>query len=329
MQADRAALLRRLGAALAGGTGRDARLPRHPSWKFAVLSYLTTDPLFVALQYGVQDACALVGCSSSWGGSARGEAAELAKALDVAVAAKVDGIAVPLVRSDELNDSVESALQAGIPLVALNARAPQDRRLAYIGMRPEPAAAALVSRIAKAVGKGEVAVFAGTRELTALQPLADAVVAGLGRTGALSASVVSTGADVYTQLNAVAEYADANRAVRGLLALDTGSTEGLGFAMKKLGLRRRGAIAAGSGVLPATLKLIDEGELAFTIDEQPYQQGFAAALQLFLSRLSGGLVAPSDVHTGPVFVTKENLRPYLTTRTRYEGSSSKQKYPID
>jgi simple sugar transport system substrate-binding protein len=329
MHGDRAALLRRLGVALADGSGGDVRLPRHPRWKFTVLSYLTTDPLFVALQYGLQDACALVGCSPSWGGSARGEAAELAKAVDLAVAAKADGIAVPLVGSDELDESIARALEAGIPILALNARARGDLRLAYIGMRAEPAAAALVTRIAKAVRRGAVAVFAGTRELTALQPLADAVVAGLGRTGSLSASFVSTGPDVYTQLNAVAEYVSTHREVRGLLALDNGSTEGLGFALKKLRLRRRGVVAAGSGVLPATLKLIDEGELAFTIDEQPYQQGFAAVVQLFLARLSGGLVAPSDVHTGPVVVTKANLKPYLTTRTRYEGSSSKQKYPID
>jgi len=27
-------------------------------------------------------------------------------------------------------------------------------------------------------------------------------------------------------------------------------------------------------------------------------------------------------------VTKSNVNPYLTTKTRYEGSSSKQKYPV-
>jgi hypothetical protein len=27
-------------------------------------------------------------------------------------------------------------------------------------------------------------------------------------------------------------------------------------------------------------------------------------------------------------VTKANVKPYLTTKTRYHGSSSKQKYPV-
>ena len=43
-------------------------------------------------------------------------------------------------------------------------------------------------------------------------------------------------------------------------------------------------------------------------------------MQLFLDKLSGGLVAPSDTNTGLLFVTKDNVRPYLTTKTRYQGS---------
>ena len=51
-------------------------------------------------------------------------------------------------------------------------------------------------------------------------------------------------------------------------------------------------------------------------------------MQLFLQSLSGGLVAPSDTNTGLLFVTKANVKPYLTTKTRYDGSSSAQKYPV-
>ena len=142
----------------------------------------------------------------------------------------------------------------------------------------------------------------------------------------MRASLVTTGIDVYAQLGAVAEYVAKHRDVRALVALDTGSTEALGAALSKLG--PGGPLAAGSGVLPATLKLVAEGTLDFTIDEQPYQQGFLAALQLFLTKLSGGLLAPADVRTGPVFVTKQSVGRYLNTRTRFEGSSSRQKYPI-
>ena len=39
-------------------------------------------------------------------------------------------------------------------------------------------------------------------------------------------------------------------------------------------------------------------------------------------------MAPSNTNTGILFVTKANVKPYLSTKTRYEGSSSAQKYPV-
>jgi simple sugar transport system substrate-binding protein len=47
-------------------------------------------------------------------------------------------------------------------------------------------------------------------------------------------------------------------------------------------------------------------------------------LSLYLYKLSGGLVAPPETNTGLLFVTKDNVKPYLTTKTRYEGSDTKQ-----
>ena len=333
-RSDRAELLRRLGAtasaALSGApAGGGGGFSRHPNWNFAFLSHLTIDPTFVALQYGLEDACALVGCSFSWGGSARGDVDELAQAFDLAISARADGIGVSLVNPKALDGLVERASRAGIPVIAVNARAPGDRSLALVGMNPKEAGAALGARIVAMVGRGEVALFVGDREVVALRPLADAVVAHVERSGSpVSVRIVSTGPDVYSELQAVYDYASANKQLRGLFALDAGSTEGLAFALDKLGPGRGRLRAGGTGVLPATLKLIADGTLDFTIDEQPYLQGFEAALQLFLARISGGLVAPADVRTGPIFVTKENVGRYLNTRTRYEGSSSKQKYPI-
>ena len=73
-----------------------------------------------------------------------------------------------------------------------------------------------------------------------------------------------------------------------------------------------------------TPSAIKAGNLDFTIDQQPYLQGFLPVLYLYLYKLSGGLAAPSETNTGLLFVTKENVQPYLATKTRYEGSSTKQ-----
>jgi len=337
---DRATFVRRLGIALAvAGSGAPSALAadggdyhEHPGFKFAFLAGLTTSPRFVPLQYGAQDACALVGCSSTWGGSAEADADALAKAVETAVAGGADGIALTLIDPQALERAVERAEGAHVPVVSFGsdlAWAAGSRRVAYVGVDPHALGVELAARIARLVPRGDVALLAGSHELAALGPIARSVVRSLERQrSAVRPHVVSTGADVYAQLSSVSRYAAAHPDVRGLFALDEGSTQGLVQALQKLPLRKAGVRAGAFGVLPEVLTLIDDGGLDFTVDEQPYLQGFVAAMQLFLAKLSGGLVQPCDLHAHAVFVTKANLQPYRSTRTRFEGSSSKQKYPI-
>jgi simple sugar transport system substrate-binding protein len=113
-----------------------------------------------------------------------------------------------------------------------------------------------------------------------------------------------------------------------MFAVDAGSTQGVADVMRKHRLRARGVRAGGYDLLPRTLRAIDDGHLDFTIDQQPYLQGFLPVFQLFMVKYSSGLVAPSDTNTGLFFVTRRNVRPFITTTTRYEGSSSVSEYPV-
>ena len=109
-----------------------------------------------------------------------------------------------------------------------------------------------------------------------------------------------------------------------MFAVDAGSTQAVGQIDRRSTACERKAIKAGGyDLLPTTLKLIQKGQLDFTIDQQPYLQGWLPVLQLFLYKYPAGLVAPSDTNTGLLFVTKANVKPYLTTKTRYEGSSQR------
>ena len=72
-----------------------------------------------------------------------------------------------------------------------------------------------------------------------------------------------------------------------------------------------------------SFQLIHEGFLDFTIDQQPYVQGFYTVMQAFVFLSSGGLVGPAEINTGLKFVTKETVEPYLNTSTRFEGKTNK------
>jgi simple sugar transport system substrate-binding protein len=99
--------------------------------------------------------------------------------------------------------------------------------------------------------------------------------------------------------------------------------------MRAHDLHARGVKAGGYDLLQSTLQAIHERCLDFTIDQQPYLQGFLPVLQVFLDRYSGGLVVPADTNTGLNFVTHENVEQYLTTKSRFEGSSNRQQFPVN
>ena len=141
-------------------------------------------------------------------------------------------------------------------------------------------------------------------------------------------AVVATGAIVATEHRKIEAYYRAHRHVRGLFAVDAGSTQGVADVMRIHGLHKHGVRAGGYDLLPATLLGIAAGHLDFTIDQQPYLQGFLPVLQLFLDRYSAGLVAPADTNTGLNFVTRANVGRYLTTKSRFEGSSGRERYPV-
>ena len=346
MTVDRAGLLRRLGAAAAAGAaggllgGTEAlagtredgggSFPGHPRWKFVFLSHLTTSPWFVPVQYGIQDACDLVRCSYRWTGSARGDLSEVLDAFESAASEQAGGIAIAISDPRELDAPISRALDAGIPVVAFHLDAPLgsgNRRLAFVGQNPYAAGRRIGARLARLVAGGEVVLLAAEPDGPGVRRRLDGVVAALERSGApLLPRVVTTSLKPFEAAAVIGELVS-GKPPRALLALDPSSTEGLSEVIKKRGQGEPRVRGGAYGVLPATLKLIRDGHLDFTVDEQPYVQGFLPVLQLFLLKISGGLVAPSDVETRVRFVTRANVERYLA-RTRYEGSSSRHRYPI-
>ena len=67
------------------------------------------------------------------------------------------------------------------------------------------------------------------------------------------------------------------------------------------------------------------GDIEFTIDQQPYLQGFIPVLQLFMYKVSGTLSGLAETDTGLKFLDKESITPYVNTKSRYEGTATAAK----
>jgi simple sugar transport system substrate-binding protein len=317
-----------LGASFAGGGGN---YPSHPKWKFVFINHVTTNPFFVPTQYGAADACALVNCSYQWTGSASSDVGQMVNAFNTAIASKADGIAVAVIDKVAFEAPIKKALAAGIPVVSYNAdgaRTGAHARMAYIGQDLYVSGQNMGARIASEVPSGDVAIFIATPGALNIQPRIDGALAAIKASGkSITAKAIATGPDVNQELSRIDAYYLGHSSLKGMFAVDAGSTQGVAQTIQKHSLQGKVKVG-GYDLLPTTLQLIDGGFLDFTIDQQPYLQGFYPVLQLFLFKLSGGLVAPADTNTGLLFVTKDNVKPYLSSKTRYEGSSSSQKYPV-
>jgi simple sugar transport system substrate-binding protein len=324
---DRSALLRR--AAVAAVASRSFIRP-HPRWRFVFVNHATTNPFFVPTRYGIADACSLFRCTWEWTGSKRSDVGEMVAAMNRAIDGGAAGIAVSVIDPVAFNKPTARALGRGIPVVSYNADGGEaNARLAYVGQDLYQAGLRLGARIVELVHDGDVFVFIATPGRRNIQPRVDGARDAVRDSGKpIRLRVVATGSDVAGERRRIEKTYLANRGLRGMFAVDGGSTAGVSAVMRKYGLHRKGVRAGGFDLLHETLVSVATGRMDFTIDQQPYLQGFLPIQQLFLSRYSGGLVAPADTNTGLKFVTRRNVGPYLTTRTRYEGSSTVDQYPV-
>ncbi len=310
-------------ASSSGSGGAVAVFGSVPKLKFVFVNHVTTNPFFVPTQYGAADACSLLGCSYQWTGSESSNVNQMVNAINTAITGGADGIAVALIDLHAFNGPVESALKAGIPVVAYNADAPSNKRLAYIGQDLKLAGEKMGERIVAAVGSGDVALFIATPGSANLQPRIEGAEKAIKDSGKpITVHTVATGAAVPGELSAIEAYWQGHQSTKGMYAVDGGSTESLAKVMQKFGLAGKGVKSGGFDLTEQTQKLLQEGNIEFTIDQQPYLQGFLPILQLYMWHASGTLTGPAETDTGLKFLNKETVAPYVESKTRYEGTSS-------
>jgi simple sugar transport system substrate-binding protein len=296
---------------------------------------VTTNLFFVPTQFGMKDAAALLGLPTpKWGGSDNSIPSAMVAYMQTAIAAKAAGIATTVINSSPSDTTfqtpVASAMNAGIPVVSYNAdgpllkgvATPGTNRLCYVGQALYLSGQQMGKRIMSLCRPGHVVIFIATPGSANIQPRYDGAASVLTPAG-YTVHMQPTGASTSDEGTAEKAYLlGAKSNLVGAFAVDAGSTELLGPQLSSLGIK---VPAGGFDLTPGTLTAIQSGQLDFTINQDPYMQGFLPVLYLYLFNLTGGLVLPPDTDTGLSFVTKSNVTPYLKSSTTYEGSSGASK----
>jgi simple sugar transport system substrate-binding protein len=308
--------------------------PKTPAWQFWFVNHVYTNTFFVPTQYGFADAAALLGIPvPKWGGSAStSSVSQMVSFLQTAISAKANGIATTVINSTGFTTPVADAMNAGIPVVTYNADGIYTssgtpvigtNRLCYVGQALYLSGQQLGERIKSLVTTpGDIVIFIATPGTGNIQPRYDGAASVLKAAG-YTVSEIATGAATSVELAAEKAYLLGHKSIKGAFAVDAGSTEFLAQALAGSGLSS--LPAGGFDLTPTTLSAINAGTINFTINQNPYLQGFLPTLYLYLFNLSGGLVIPPDTDTGLSFITKANVGPYLNNTSRFEGSTTAQK----
>ena len=313
------------------GTSAIGDFPKTPAWQFWYVNHVTTNLFFVPTRLGYTDAASLLGLPTpKWGGSETASVPQMTSFISAAISGKADGIATCVVTADSFTTPVKSAMDAGIPVISYNADGIYKadgtpvigtNRLCYVGQALYLSGQQLGERIVSLVDSGDVVIFIATPGAGNIQPRFDGAVAAIKASGkAIKVHQAATGATTAPGTGGREGILHRQQGHQGRLRRGRGlhRTARSGDAADRPAGQDSGRRLRPHAGHPERDR---GGHLDFTIDQEPYLQGFLPTLYMYLYNLSGGLVRPPDTDTGLTFVDKSSVGPYLNTKTSYEGAT--------
>ena len=289
----------------AQSTGQEARRRPTPSVTFAMVWHAPEgDAFFDVIKKGAQEAADKDNVEFKY--SSSGEIPQQSTFIQNAIDSKVDGIAVSLPNPDALAPVIQKAVAAGIPVVAFNAGDRAWQKTGALAFYGEPEVLA-----------GEVA---GTKlnKLGAKHALVRPPSPGPG-----PARGPLRGHQLEVQRHRPTSSTPTAPTPRTYVStvsakLTTGPEHRLGRHPRPAARRRHASSSSkkdGSKAKVVTyafnndlIPLLQNGEVAFTIDQQPYLQGYLSIDSLWLYKKNQSVIgAQQSIPTGPVVIDQTNI----------------------
>lgn len=243
------------------------------------------------------------------------DAAKQATLIQNAIDSKVDGIATTLATPDSLKASVQAAVAAKIPVVGFNSGIDQYKEVGasmYFGSDENLAGATAGEKIAAAGGQHPLCVIQAAGSVAL-----EARCAGVKSKVAGTENIQVNGADDSAVVSAIDAKLKADPSIDYIVTL------GAPIALDAL----KSMESSGSKAKLITFDLnvdaaqaIKDGKIEFSIDQQPYVQGYMAVTALYLNVKNGNDIGGGQpVLTGPSIVDANNIDlilPFAKNNTR-------------
>jgi simple sugar transport system substrate-binding protein len=122
--------------------------------------------------------------------------------------------------------------------------------------------------------------------------------------GKFTIQVLATSTDMVKASSLIASYYQGRPDVKGFFGVDDITGSAIAQVIERENLKGK-VFGGGFDLVPDVMRAIQKGTMQFTIDQQPYLQGFNAVVQLYL--LKRYQLAPVDVNTGVAPITAANV----------------------
>jgi simple sugar transport system substrate-binding protein len=278
-------------------------LAAHAETYIVVTSSDGTDPFWPVVNRGAEEAAQKVGATVDIRHPNQVDAAEMVDIINTAIAQHPDGLVISVMDGDVIGPAIKKAVDSGIPVVAINSNeeaAHKAGAMFYVG-QPEFKAGQGAGAKAKALGVTDQFCILGLASDTALRDRCRGYADALG----VEANIIESGNDPAEIKARSAAYLASHPDVNGILSTDPFGCPAVRDAISESG--REGKIVLGCfDLTPEIMKMITAGQVAFTVDQQEYLQGYMPIIALDLYS-KYGLVPASDILSGPGFVTKDTV----------------------
>jgi simple sugar transport system substrate-binding protein len=270
---------------------------------FAVITHGSAgDAFWDVVQHGAEQAGKDLGVSVDY--QSDGDPQRQAQLIDAAVNQGVDGIVVSMANPDALKDSVEAAVHKGIPVVTINSGGDRSAEFGAIGHvgQDESIAGQGAGRQLAAEGAKKVLCVVHEAGNIGLEQRCSGASKGLG-TDVTPLQVDIN--DLQSAQSTIASQLQSDPSIDAVLTLNSAVAAVAVSAAKDAGSK---AIVATFDLNSDVIKGIQNGSIAFAVDQQQYEQGYLpiVMLQLYVKNLNtvgGG----QPVLTGPGIVDKKNV----------------------
>ncbi len=293
-----------------GGAGNGDRAgPDRAGLRFVLVTHgQSADPFWSVVANGARDAAEDMGVRAEYQAPTTFDMVEMSNLIDAAVASRPDGLVVSIPDPDALGSSIRRAVEAGIPVISINSGGDAYRALgvlAHVGQTEYEAGRKGGERLAQAGARHVLCVNHEVGNL-AQDQRCEGLRDALSEAGGTSRVLAVQLADPEDTQQRIAGAIAADPTLDGVLTLGPAAAAPALAALAASG--RGGSVAYATFDLTLeVLRGIEEGRIAFAIDQQQYLQGYLPIVLLakYLETLTmpgGGEV----VRTGPGFVTREN-----------------------